>query len=91
MMMPNPEDVLSQRDPGDDMQRRLRYQAAYGALICLELMDEIDCAQVFCEHHEDFLIKKLSGKYTGIQVKTALRRNPTTYPKGQLSQRSGLG
>jgi hypothetical protein len=23
--------------------------------------------------------------------KTALRRNPTTYPKGQLSQRSGLG
>jgi hypothetical protein len=69
-MMPNPEDVLSQRDPGDDMQRRLRYQAAYGALLCLELMDETDCAQVFCEHHEDFLIKKTSGKYTGIQVKT---------------------
>lgn len=68
--MLNPEDVLSQRDPGDDMQRRLRYQAAYGALLCLELIDEADCIQVFCEHHEDFLIKRPSGKYFGIQVKT---------------------
>ena len=56
--MPNPEEVLSLRDPGDDMQRRLRYQAAYGALLCLNLLDEQDYVQIFCEQHEDFLIKK---------------------------------
>lgn len=68
--MPNPEEVLSQRDPGDDMQRRLRYQAAYGALLCLDLLDEQDSVQIFCEHHEDFLVRKTTGKYWGVQVKT---------------------
>ena len=68
--MIGPEHVLSERDPGDDMQRRLRYQAAYGALLCLECLDNETFSEVFCEHHEDFLVRKRSGGYVGVQVKT---------------------
>jgi len=72
-IMPNVEQVLSQTDPGDDMQRRLRYQASYGASLCLDLLiDDQDTSEVFCEHHEDFLIKRKDGKYVGVQVKTRL-------------------
>jgi hypothetical protein len=52
------------------MQRRLRYQAAYGALLCLECVDNESFSEVFCEHHEDFLVRKSSGLYIGVQVKT---------------------
>ena len=68
--MVTPATVLSNRDPGDDMQRRLRYQAACGALLCLECLDNESFAEVFCEHHEDFLVRKPSGMYVGVQVKT---------------------
>ena len=71
--MPTVEQVLSQTDPGDDMQRRLRYQASYGASLCLDLLvDDHDASEVFCEHHEDFLVKMKDGKYAGVQVKTRL-------------------
>lgn len=67
------EQVLSQTDPGDDMQRRLRYQASYGASLCLDLLvDDHDASEVFCEHHEDFLVKMKDGRYVGVQVKTRL-------------------
>jgi hypothetical protein len=67
------EQVLSKTDPGDDMQRRLRYQASYGASLCLELLvDDHDASEVFCEHHEDFLVKIKDGRYVGVQVKTRL-------------------
>jgi hypothetical protein len=68
--MTTPENVLSERDPGDDMQRRLRYQAAYGALLCLECLDNDSFSEVYCEHHKDFLVRKTSGRYVGVQVKT---------------------
>lgn len=68
--MSTPADLLSNRDPGDDMQRRLRYQAACGALLCLECIDNENFSEVFCEHHEDFLVRKPSGLFIGIQVKT---------------------
>ena len=71
--MSNVEQVLSQADPGDDMQRRLRYQASYGASLCLDLLiDDHDANEVFCEHHEDFLVKMKDGRYVGVQVKTRL-------------------
>ena len=68
--MVEPADILSSTDAGDEMQRRLRYQAAYGALVCLDLLNDEMIAEVFCEHHEDFLIRKVDGKYIGVQVKT---------------------
>lgn len=81
--MSTPAEVLSDRDPGDDMQRRLRYQAAYGALLCLECVDNEGFSEVFCEHHEDFLVRTRSGLYVAVQVKTramhlgAFRSNET--------------
>lgn len=66
------EAQLSIVDAGDDMQRRLRYQAACGAIMSLDLFVLDDLEAVFCEHHEDFLIKKKSGRFIGVQVKTQL-------------------
>ncbi|HZS26783.1 MAG TPA: dsDNA nuclease domain-containing protein [Candidatus Angelobacter sp.] len=66
----SPSEILSNSDPGDDMQRRLRYQAAYGAILSLQTLDSSDVLDVFCEHHEDFLVRKANGKYLGVQVKT---------------------
>jgi hypothetical protein len=68
-----PESVLSNDDPGDDTQRRFRYQATYAAIISLSLLEEnsnTDC--LFCEHHEDVLIKQKDGTFVGIQIKTRL-------------------
>ena len=56
--MNDPVDVLSDRDPGDDMQRHLRNQPVYGALLCLECSeDNENFSEIFCEHHEDFLVR----------------------------------
>lgn len=70
--MSSVEQVLSQTDTGDDMQRRLRYQASYGALLCLDLLVDDQISEIFCEHHEDFLVKQKSGLYVGVQVKTRI-------------------
>ncbi|MEQ9626540.1 dsDNA nuclease domain-containing protein [Coleofasciculus chthonoplastes] len=66
-----PENVLSNDDPGDDTQRRFRYQATYAAIISLSLLQEeseFEC--IFCEHHEDVLVKRKDGTFVGIQIKT---------------------
>ncbi len=72
-----PETILSTNDPGDDMQRRLRYQATYAASLALSLLaddSEFDC--LFCEHHEDILVKRKDGKFIGVQVKTQASNEP---------------
>jgi hypothetical protein len=69
----NPDDVLSTIDSGDDMQLRVRYQATYAALIALGmLLDATEIVEIYCEHHEDVLVRKANGKYQGCQVKTRL-------------------
>ncbi|MGB0385149.1 MAG: dsDNA nuclease domain-containing protein [Ardenticatenaceae bacterium] len=66
-----PDKSLSATDPGDDTQRRYRYQAVYAAIICLDLLDEeSEFEEIFCELHEDTLVKKKDGTFIGIQVKT---------------------
>jgi len=50
---------------------RYRYQAGYAALVSLGLLDDPpEYEEVFCEHHEDTLIKQSGDKFVGIQVKT---------------------
>ena len=67
----SPTNTLSTNDSGDDTQRRYRYQAFYAAIISLELLNEAtEFEEIFCEHHEDVLIRKKNGKFIGIQVKT---------------------
>lgn len=66
-----PDKTLSATDPGDDTQRRYRYQAVYAAIISLDLLDEeSEFEEIFCEQHEDTLVKKKDGTFIGIQVKT---------------------
>lgn len=66
-----PDTVLSQSDPGDDVQRRFRYQATKAAMLALSLFDdEAEAEEVYCEHHEDVLVKKRGGRFHGVQVKT---------------------
>ncbi len=66
-----PDVIPATGDPGDDTARRYQYQWMFAAIVCCMLLDETeDIAEVFCEHHEDVLIKHNDATFTGIQVKT---------------------
>jgi hypothetical protein len=69
--VPNPDEVRATGDPGDDTARRFAYQYAYaGILVCSLLDDTSGIVEVFCEHHEDVLVKHSDGTFSGCQVKT---------------------
>ncbi len=69
--MPRPDEVLDKNDPGDDMQRRLRFQAARAVMLSLSILDDAaEVEEIFCEQYEDVLIKKRDGRFIGEQVKT---------------------
>jgi len=73
----NPDVTPDQSDPGDETARRYRYQWAYAAITCCMLLDDTcDVAEVFCEHHEDVLLKHNDGTFTGLQVKTRASDQP---------------
>jgi hypothetical protein len=64
--VPSPDSIPATGDPGDDTARRYRYQWTYAAIVCCLLLDEIDdVTEVFCEHHEDVLIKHADGMCSG--------------------------
>jgi len=64
-------DASLSNDIGDEISNRFRYQWVLSAIMCCSLLDQNDDVQeVFCEHHEDVLIKHLDGLFTGIQIKT---------------------
>lgn len=72
-----PDEIACTNDPGDETQRRFRYQAAYAAIKCLSLLDDsslIDC--IYCEHHEDILVKHKDNSFIGLQVKTRASGQP---------------
>lgn len=71
--MVRPDEILDPSDPGDDMQRRLRYQAARAVMLALSLLDDgTETDEVLCEQHEDVLVKKRNSRFVGEQVKTKL-------------------
>lgn len=66
-----PEKILSESDKGDEMIRRVRFQLTVSAIFCLNLLDfTTNLEEVYCEHHEDILLKMGDGRFHGIQVKT---------------------
>lgn len=66
-----PEAVLDPLDKGDDVLRRFRFQITYASIVSLTLFDaKSNIEEVYCEHHEDILVKQKDGKFIGIQVKT---------------------
>jgi hypothetical protein len=55
------ESVLS-TDVGDETSNRFRYQWVLSAIFCCMLLDQSeDVEEVFCEHHEDILLKHTNG------------------------------
>ncbi|MFK4435442.1 dsDNA nuclease domain-containing protein [Paenibacillus sp. RC21] len=66
-----PHEVLSETDPGDETQKRFRYQHTYTALVAFQMYNgNLPYKELFCEHHEDILAVKEDGTYHGIQIKT---------------------
>ncbi len=66
-----PSEVLDDSDPGDETQRRFRYQAARAALLALEIFNEkAGIEEVYCEQQEDILVEKTDHSFIGVQVKT---------------------
>lgn len=66
-----PDTVPATDDPGDETARRYCYQWTFAAVVCCMLLDETeDVLEVFCEHHEDVLIKHGDGTFSGLQIKT---------------------
>lgn len=67
----NVENTVAQDDPGDETANRYRFQWTWAAIACCMLLDDTqDVEEVFCEHHEDVLLKHADGTFTGQQVKT---------------------
>jgi Cap4 dsDNA endonuclease len=72
-MTPSPHTALSEADHGDDMQRRLRFQATAAAIWSLALYDDVaGLIAIYCEHHEDVLFHKTGDRFVGTQVKSKL-------------------
>lgn len=69
--VPTPDNTVALGDPGDETANRYRFQWAWAAIACCMVFDAtMDVKEVFCEHHEDVLLKHSDGTFTGHQVKT---------------------
>jgi len=67
---PSPANLLACGDPGDETANRYRFQWTWAAVVCCMLLDDTEgVEEVFCEHHEDVLLKHRDGSLTGHQVK----------------------
>lgn len=91
----SPENVLDDRDPGDDTLRRYRYQATYAAILAVRIAHQDpgtprEFVEVFCEHHDDILLKLPSGRFQAVQVKTQqLGGNP--FKSSDVEVKTALG
>lgn len=67
----SPDYTPATGDPGDETARRYRYQWTYAAITCCMLLDDtLDVSEVFCEHHEDVLLRHADDTFSGLQIKT---------------------
>jgi Cap4, dsDNA endonuclease domain len=67
----SPDETLDEEYSGADTTRRYLYQAAYGALQSVRMVDDkSEIQEVYCEKIEDILLKITDGSFIGIQVKT---------------------
>lgn len=74
---PRLDSVSANGDPGDATAQRFRYQWIMAAYACCMLIEDIEeVEEVFCEHHEDVLLKHTDGRFTGQQIKTRAGNQP---------------
>jgi hypothetical protein len=70
-MTAGPDTSRALGDPGDDTARRYQYQWTYAGIMCCLLLDSTeDAIELFCEQHEDVLLKHADGTFSGLQLKT---------------------
>lgn len=66
----NPITVPDNDDPGDETQRRFRYQHAYGVILLTGMAGGfLPYKALWCEHHDDYLAQR-NGTFDSFQVKT---------------------
>ncbi|MEZ6138966.1 MAG: dsDNA nuclease domain-containing protein [Zavarzinella sp.] len=66
-----PDQVLNPNDPGDATRRRFRYQDVRATCYILALFDEDEAIiEIICEQQEDILVKRMNGRFKGVQIKT---------------------
>lgn len=66
-----PSTTTPREDVGAETGYRFTYQDAWAATLACSLLEEVtEFVEMFCEHHEDVLLKRVDGKYVGIQIKT---------------------
>jgi hypothetical protein len=62
---------IADNDTGDDVQRRFRYQYAFGVVLLIAaIRNKNDYSSLWCERHEDFLAETPNGDFDAFQVKT---------------------
>lgn len=67
----SPTDVPAIGDPGDETASRYSYQWTWAAVRACEMLDDDGgVVEIYCEHHEDILLRHRDGTCTGLQVKT---------------------
>ncbi|MBZ9688444.1 DUF4297 domain-containing protein [Clostridium estertheticum] len=67
----SPLTELSEKDCGDETQKRFRYQHTVSAYLAfLMYSKKIAFEEILCEQHEDIIGVMNNGKFRGIQVKT---------------------
>ena len=68
---PTPLDVMDSDDPGDDTQRRFRYQHAYGVILLAgTISGKLGYRALWCEHHEDLLAEREDSLFDSFLLKT---------------------
>ena len=73
----SPDQTIAPNDPGDETARRYRFQWTWAAIVCCMMFDDTqDVTEVFCEQHEDVVLKHKDGRFTGHQVKTRESHQP---------------
>ncbi len=68
---PSPNEILDTSDPGDETQRRFRYQHAFGVILLIAaICSKKPYDAIWCEHHEDLLGQRDDGFFDAYQIKT---------------------
>ncbi len=71
LLISSPDSVLNITDPGDDIQRRFRYQNAHGVILFVAaIAGDAPYIAIWCENHEDLLAQRDDGTFDAYQIKT---------------------
>lgn len=72
----SPINTLDSADPGDEMQRNVRYQNACGVVILIDsIIEKKSYTSIWCEQHEDILGERKDGLFDFYQIKTRKPEN----------------